>query len=349
MLGVFRYADCMGPVLVRGDGVAAYCCVHLLQSAGIPVAIDRPSRPRVPAIMLSEAAVLMISDVFGRTDLFRGLPRVRSRSVLWGAHAEAVTLPHSAVVVSEAELLDQLRPKIEEPETTANPQWNIFAARPLPPESVEHGFGSRTARAFSVEMKDGAHPSCWAESVEDGWLFMIGSGNGKGWLLAVGSSMNTSRNDKPLERSRLIGPQVDRIDEHSGEFPAFPRIVAPLCGAAEQSWLACGTAAMAFDPLCGDGTAYAVREAILAVAVIRALADGVPMADLFAHYNARLTAGFHRHLTECAGFYRSGGTGDWWRAEYDAVERGLKWCSERMSAFPAFRFRLSGFALEAVK
>ena len=330
-------------MLVQGDGVAAYCCVHLLQRAGIPVAIDRPSRPRVPAIMLSEAAVLMISDVFGRKDLFLDRPRIKSRSVLWGANAEAVTLPHSAVVVSEEELLDQLRPKLEEPETTGNPEWSVFAARPLPPESVEHGFGSRTARAFSVELNDGAHPSCWAESVDDGWLFMIGSGNGKGWLLGVGGSMQNS-----LERSRLIAPQVDRIGERSGEFPAFPRIVAPLCGAAEQSWLACGTAAMAFDPLCGDGTAYAVREAILAVAVIRAVAAGAPMADVFAHYNARLTAGFHRHLTECAGFYRSGGTSDWWRGEYNAVERGLTWCSETMSTYPAFRFRLNGFELEAV-
>ncbi len=333
----------MGPVLVRGDGVAAYCCVHLLQRAGIPVAIDRPNRTRVPAIMLSEAAVLMISDVFGRKDLFFDRPRIESRSVLWGSHAEAMTLPHSAVVVSEEELLDQLRPELAAAETAGRSDWSVFAARPLPPESVEHGFGSRTARAFSVELNNGAHPSCWAESVEDGWLFMIGSGNRKGWLLAVGGS---TRN--PLERSRLIAPQVDRIGEHRGEFPSFPRIVAPLCGAGEQSWLACGTAAMAFDPLCGDGTAYAVREAILAVAVIRAVADGAPRADLFAHYNARLTAGFHRHLRECAGFYRTGGAGEWWRGEYNAVERGLTWCSEKMSKYPAFRFRLNGFELEAV-
>ena len=52
-------------VLVRGDGVAAYCCVHLLQQAGIPVVLDRPARPRLPAIMLSESALALIVDTFG--------------------------------------------------------------------------------------------------------------------------------------------------------------------------------------------------------------------------------------------------------------------------------------------
>jgi len=39
-------------------------------------------------------------------------------------------------------------------------------------------------------------------------------------------------------------------------------------------WLACGTAAVAFDPICGDGTAQAMREAILGCAVITAIGEG---------------------------------------------------------------------------
>ncbi len=38
---------------------------------------------------------------------------------------------------------------------------------------------------------------------------------------------------------------------------------------------------MAFDPICGDGTAHAIREAILAAAVIRALARGDPVNDFY--------------------------------------------------------------------
>ena len=41
-----------------------------------------------------------------------------------------------------------------------------------------------------------------------------------------------------------------------------------MCG---PGWLSCGTAALSFDPICGDGTGHAVREGILAAAVIFAV------------------------------------------------------------------------------
>ena len=86
---------------------------------------------------------------------------------------------------------------------------------------------------------------------------------------------------------------------------------------------------MAFDPICGDGTAHAIREAILASAVIRALAKGGSQNDLLSHYEARLTAGFQRHLAQCRQFYLSGGTGPLWTSELEAIDRGLQWCSAK--------------------
>jgi hypothetical protein len=341
----------MNRVLVRGDGVAACCCAYLLGQAGIPVALERPSRPRLPAIMLSETAVSLIADVFGHKDLFRDLPRIRSRSVLWGSGTEAVTLPHSAVVVSEQILLDQLRPldQLRAPDAAqeypALPQWHVFASRPLPPGSVEEHFGSRIARAWAVDLKDVASPGCWIESLGGGWLFLIGNAGGTGWLLSVGSQAGSV-----LGQSRLVAKQIERLGELGGEFPAFPRVIAPLCGIGAEGtrWLACGTAALAFDPICGDGTAHAVREAILAVAVIRAISHGAPTDEIFAHFESRLIAGFQRHLANSAGFYRTGGGSPWWSAELAAAERGLAWCAQTMTKFPAFRFRLNGYELEAV-
>lgn len=336
----------MKPVLIRGDGVAAYCCAHLLERAGVRVTMDRPERARLPAIMLSEAAVRMMAEVFGRPDLFGDLPRIASRSVLWGANA--ITLPHSAVVVSEQVLLDALRPDgvsagLDEPS-----EWTLHASRPLPEGSREEGFGSRVAYTAAVELNDAAGPGCWTESLEEGWLFMIGGGDGKGWLLSVGGAV-----DDALGRSRLIANAIERLGKTGGRFPAFPRIISPLGDAPATSpaapWLACGSAAMAFDPLCGDGTAHAVREAILAAAVIRAALSGAPAKDVMAHYEARLTLGFQRHLSECARFYQSGGGGKWWREELSATERGLSWCATKMSSFPGFHFRLNGYQLEAIR
>ena len=248
------------------------------------------------------------------------------------------------MVVSEETLLQNIRPDVASAESALHPDWEIFSFRPLPPESTEHAFGARAAHAYRVELKNDDGPYCWIESAEDGWLFLIGSGDGSGWLLSVGTFPGG-----PLDRSRLIAPHIRDLQKSGGEFPAHPRIMEPLCGATERmQWLACGTAALAFDPICGDGTAHAVREAVLAAAAIRAIAGGERAEDVFAHYEARLTAGFQRHLANCAGFYRSGGDGVWWKKELVAVEQGVEWCAGRLRRFPGYRYRLNGYELEAV-
>ena len=135
------------------------------------------------------------------------------------------------------------------------------------------------------------------------------------------------------------------LERRSATFATCPRIVSPLGG---SDWLTCGMAAMAFDPICGDGTAHAVREAILASAVIGCVASGGDPVPAIAHYGARLTAGFNRHLQLCREFYRSGGTGAWWKAELDALETGILWCESQARGHGEFRYRLEGFELVAL-
>ena len=80
---------------------------------------------------------------------------------------------------------------------------------------------------------------------------------------------------------------------------------------AGPGWLACGTAALGFDPLCGDGAGNAVREAILGSAAIRRAIATDEADSLAAHYQARLLAGFKRHVALCFEFYKSGRSGPW--------------------------------------
>jgi len=186
-------------------------------------------------------------------------------------------------------------------------------------------------------MKPGSDPgACWIESLDEGWLFLV-----PGWLLSVGAPAETL-----LGRSRVVVAEIAGRGSSSGEFAAYARITSPLCA---PGWLACGTAAMAFDPICGDGTAHAVREAILASAVIRALANGGSVEDLLAHYEARLTGGLQRHLRLCRSFYLSGGTGALWTSELEAIERGIQWSDAKLGAYTGFRYQLRGFELEAVR
>jgi hypothetical protein len=321
-------------VIIRGDGVAASCCAYLLSKAGLRLDLQPVDRPRLPVILLGEHALVLIRDIFDQPGLFADLPRIRKRIVAWGPGAKPVALEHSAVVVSEELLLHGIRPVLP---PNGHSDWTIFAARPLPAPAVEHCFGSRKASAVPVTLNESSDPgACWIESLENGWLFLVA-----GWLLSVGAPAETL-----LARSQVVAHQITNIAKSAGEFPAYARIASPL---GAPGWLACGTAAMAFDPICGDGTAHAIREAILASAVIRALVKGGPADDLLAHYEARLTAGFRRHLMLCRQYYSSGGTGALWRSELDATYRGIQWCDTKLGAHGSFRYQLRGFELEAVR
>jgi hypothetical protein len=325
-------------LLVRGTSVAAWCCVHLLKTSGLAPVFSPAGRAAVPAIMLSEPALALIRDIFGNPELFRTAHPIRNRVVRWGARPQVLTLDHSAVVVSEAELLEALSEPVSIEPTAAPADFTIFASSPLAVEATEHRFGQRIAAAAKITLKNPDDSwSCCIESVEDGWLFLIPNALGSGWLLSVSAA-----HDAALSKSRLIATRIASIEPASGHFPTAPRIVSPLAGPA---WLACGTAGLAFDPICGDGTAHAVREAILASAVIRAIARGGNTGDLLAHYQARLTAGFCRHLAASLEFYRTGEATPWWQGELDALHAGLAWCTARMNEYGPFRYQLNGLDL----
>jgi hypothetical protein len=292
--------------------------------------------------MLSDHALALIRDIFDRPDLFRDAPHVRKRMVAWGRDSTLLVLDHSAVVVSEEALLRELRPGLTLRDAGSAPTWTIFSSRPLPAPAEEHPFGTRMASAIAVTLKDGSEPAaCWIESLEHGWLFLIPTIPGSAWLLAVGDSPGAL-----LPLSRVIREQIDQSQPGAGAFPACPRIVSPLSG---NRWLACGTAAMAFDPLCGDGTAHAIREAILASAVIRAVLKEGSNDDVLAHYGARLTAGFKRHLALCREFYTSGGRGTWWNQESESIQQGIDWCDHRLRTHGKFRYQLKDFELHELR
>ncbi len=115
--------------------------------------------------------------------------------------------------------------------------------------------------------------ACWIESVDSGWLFLLPRGeNEAATLIAVGDMPGAL-----LGQSRVIAGLIGIVEGPAAEFAAYPRIADPLCG---DGWLACGAAAIGFDPLCGEGTGNAARQAYLATAIIAAIRKGEPVEDL---------------------------------------------------------------------
>jgi hypothetical protein len=320
----------------------------LLRQAGFPVASHQSNRTKLPAVMLGETTQRLLEDIFGSDNLFTGLHKIRRRAVLWGEGAEPVMLPHSAVVVSEEVILERMQSSLAtSPELEKEAvEWLILAARPNSGEDaappVEHHFGSRMAAASPVTLKDEAvSDSCWIESQPEGWLFLLPCDRKMGWLLSVGAAPGTM-----LGRSRLVAAQIAETSAIAGRFPAHPRIADRL---ARPGWLACGGAALGFDPLCGEGAANAAREAILGTAVIRAALQGEDVGAVVSHYCARLIAGFRKHLEVCREFYAAGYCAPWWNQQIADLDRGLAWSSQQLADFPGFRYRLNGFSLEAVR
>lgn len=322
----------MKSIAIRGSGIAAKGCAHILTGAGLRVAIEESCRPSVPTIMLSDPALALIRSVFDRPDLFADRPRVKHRLVAWGG--PTVMIPHGAALASE----DQVQAALPDCKTIdAIADFTIHAAPPVPLGEMRL-FGDRHAVAAKVKLRD---PSCAQEArieaVASGWLYLVPAETGEGWLLGVGGSV-----DALLGQSALIAPVVDAMGATSTPFLAAPRLHLPLHGAG---WLACGTAALGFDPICGDGTAQSVREAILAAAVVTAIAEGGDRAALLSHYQSMLIAAMRRHLLLCAQFYANGGQGDWWRAQHEALVEGHHWCTALLAKMPEPRFLLDGFRL----
>lgn len=300
--------------------------------------MEKTNRSKVPALLIGNPTQALIEDVFKRDDIFRGARRISKKIVAWGANAEPVEIPHSAVVISESELTDRLQPPppAELPNFDGDSNWTIRTSRD---QANEYPFGSRIAHAVPARSKETCAPeACWIESLERGWLFLLPTGV-DAWLLSVGGPA-----PELLSDSRLVSAQIESLGASVGQFPAYPRISDPLCG---TNWLACGAAAMAFDPISGDGVGNAIREAILASAVIKATQSNSDIDALLAHYRARLLAGFLKHLELCRQFYAAR-SGEWWEAELGRLDQGAEWCRRELGSEIKFGYRLRGFELEPI-
>jgi hypothetical protein len=314
----------------------------------VPVSIVRAGRPKLSAVLLGGATQSLLGDLFADKKLLAGLPQIRKRVVAWGPDAQPIALPHSALVISEQDLLERLWARVQMPidatqytENQDTAAWEIISSRMEDPPRNEGRFGSRSAFVSNVQLKAAAdRESCWAESLDAGWLFLFPVRGASACLISVGGPAPSL-----IAESRLIAAQVEAPITSATEFPAYPRILSELCG---SGWLACGTAAMTFDPLCGEGVANAVREAILASAVIRAAVPGSDLESLLTHYNARLISGFLRHLQVCHHYYSNGGTGPFWSSELQLLRRGIESLSTRLHPQPSPRYRLVGFDLVAI-
>ena len=335
----------MGFVNILGDGLAACCTTHLLSAADFSLRVEPFTRSRPARLLLSEQTQLLLCDTFGAPQLFQHAREIRKRVVSWGNAAPPLELPHRGVVIREQSLLSELWNRMVVPDPpSADAEWTVISAHNGESPARFRSFGGRVATVALVELtSQAADDCCWVESLPDGWIFLVPAEPGRAALISCGYAP-----EKLIEKSCLIHGLVSSVDGSATtahRHPAFPQILDQLCG---PHWLACGSAAMMFDPLCGEGAGHAVREALLAAAVIRASARGSSRETLLAHYETRFMHGFLRHLQVCLQFYRSGGSSDFWKTEASALEEGITWMQDRLRGQAPPRYRLAGYELQPI-
>jgi hypothetical protein len=308
-------------VHIEGDGVAAAGCAQLFSESGQAFTSSRVVRPKLGAVLLSRQTVVLLAEIFPSVDLFSVGHPLQKRVVAWGA-AEPITLPHSALVISEADLLSRLWAQVRVPLRPPAGEWKFLSSGGSGLQ--QRAFGTRVASVGRVVLHpDVDQSSCWIESVDSGWLFLLPRGEHEAaTLISVGDMPGAL-----LGQSRVIAGLTGAAEGPVAEFAAYPRIADPVCGGG---WLACGAAAIGFDPLCGEGTGNAARQAFLATAVIAAIRKGEPVEDLLSHYASRQMQGFLRHLQICLGFYQSGGSGAFWQSEAALLQRGIEWAGQAL-------------------
>ncbi len=304
-------------VHIEGDGVAAACCAQLFSESGQTFTSSRVVRPKLGAVLLSRQTVALLAEIFPSADLLSVGHPIQKRVVAWGPAAESITVPHSALVISETDLLGRLWAQVPVAAQSTAGEWRFLSSGASGLQ--QRAFGTRVASvARAVLHREMDQSACWIESVDSGWLFLLPRGeNEAATLIAVGETPGAL-----LGQSRIIAGLIGTLEGPLAEFAAYPRIADPLCG---DGWLACGAAAIGFDPLCGEGTGNAARQAYLATAIIAAIRKGEPVEDLLAHYTSRQMHGFLRHLQICLGFYQSGGSGAFWRSEAALLQQGIEW------------------------
>ena len=138
-----------------------------------------------------------------------------------------MTLPHSALVVSEQALLERLWPGINAAEalSESDAQWLILSSRRATFALPQESFGSLPAQTLTVRLNNASkRDACWVESMETGWLFLLPLGDGSGTLISVGGQPEDQLDcsgPSALEVTDLRRPPSQRFRPIRGSSPSF--------------------------------------------------------------------------------------------------------------------------------
>ena len=336
-------------ILVRGAGLAGLTAAKLLRDRGVDIRMAAAPRARgrivaIPIETLRLAAELHDLDVAA---LATG-PMVERRAVDWSAGGAAV-MPQAAVICDVADLAARLARRLDESARAPDAadtevDWTLDAAGQAADEALRAG--ERVGQFVRLATASMDATTMTVAATAAGWFFAAPHPDGGRALLLVSPSAAASvaTADQVAERVagstlRAAAGDVVAIGRPAPIAPSLARSLhAPAC-------LRIGDAALALDPLRGDGAGFALRGALLAQAVLAAIERGEDRERCVGHYARRMRAVFAGHLRGCIAHYRAARHAAVWRRDIAAMAA----LAGRMPGeADAFDFRLAGRDLAAL-
>ena len=344
---------------VIGGGIGALCCAALLRRKGWDVTLCLPPKTQSPAVVLNAVTIQIIHDIFGDVNyLLQDAQPIKRHYINWGDNRPDEFTPCSAFALTadvlSARLFDLLKQDSQliiagESDADSKFDWDIYAANGQRTIIPPRRFGRRSAICVDVTLHDdGDSTTSFIEATPGGWLFLAPVARGRAVLQAV---VPEKPADVVQTTRALLDPtkQIKRIVKDLAD-AAFTVECAPkkLDRMDGPNWLATGTAACSYDPLCGDGTGYAIRAAILAAAVLDGIDRETKKESLLTYYKLRLTYAFYTHLRSCLSLYSSASFNHIWRRELSMMEDGLGKVEQELSNMSTTQYQLNGFELLAM-
>ena len=320
--------------LILGGGVAGLTCARLLSARGWSVDCVGGAKKPGPIVIVNDLSASLLVELWDADEtLFAGAHCLEGRLTRWESSAALAYLTAPAFVIPIDVLVSRLADRVlaaglrfveQDDVQSENYDWIIHAGGRDTAFGKHIAFGHRKGIALSVMLTTSApSDSAVVESVPGGWVIVIPQGKRRGTLQAVFSEHIID----PLEQlhsrlanSRFASTLVEEIADGPTSFVAMPGLSLTPC---VPHSIAVGDAAIALDPMSGNGIGSGLRTAILASAVLDAAQRSKKPQVYFDHYTWRLHTAMRNHVNNCINFYGRAAYASSWCSEIHAMRTAL--------------------------
>lgn len=326
---------------IFGDGIGGASTAVSLMNFGWRVDFAAPSQRSQRAIVLGGACLYLLERMWGG-DWLAGLPhhRLARRGIVW-SDGDGQWVEESAIVVDAARLAASMAQRAAErgarrTRTADAGAWTIVATREASPDALAGG--CRIAVAAPVATTGQFDPEAMLiEATRRGWLALVPTGARSAELFAFTVERPTQQGwlERFARETRAIGRSVAAVVGPARTSEAAPRFRWPP---HRDSGLFVGDAAIALDPMGGEGVAAALRTAHLAAALSEACAQGVSRDEILQFYSMRLARVMATHLKGLIQLYQGSPFAPAWSDEIAAMRAMADTIDGRTSGLraPAF-------------